>query len=157
MGFNLLKINSFYYKSCNLNVVSDMSAERKGWDGTVKGGNIQEKDITQSGIKRTSAESVNAFATDNPLYESNGTTQQNPLYNAQKGVPSNCGSVTRKTSYPVGTVEELNFACPADAVDYDEMKNAKGLQEHDKDMPASNTNTSKTKHDTVKNSMSNVR
>ncbi len=34
------------------------NSERKGWDGTVKGGNIQQKGITQSGIKRTEETSV---------------------------------------------------------------------------------------------------
>ena len=54
----------------------------------------------------------------NPLYENNKNGGENPLFEAEKTAASNCGSVSQKTTYPDGTVEEFTFACPTDAANY---------------------------------------
>ncbi len=61
--------------------------------------------------------------TKNPLYESKNKDGDNPLYKSQNSTTSSCGSVTQKTTYPDGKVEELTFACPADAAEYQQIKN----------------------------------
>lgn len=62
---------------------------------------------------------------NNPLYNGNSEST-NPLYNPQSRMaePTSCGPVTQKTVKPDGTTEEMTFACPDDAIYFNERKGA---------------------------------
>ncbi|MFT3751654.1 MAG: hypothetical protein QM800_01870 [Paludibacter sp.] len=60
---------------------------------------------------------------DNPLYEGN-QQGDNPLYNPQSRAAASCGPVTQRTVKPDGTIEEMTFACPDDAIYFNERKGA---------------------------------
>ncbi len=142
---------------------TDETAERKGWDGSIKGGSIQEKGINQAGIKRTSDgkdddydglsyspineqqimiqgidvngnpfEHTMYAKGQSPLYQASNTEHMSPLYKGNaKMANSSCGPVTQKTSYPDGKVEELTFACPADAAQFQQLKSIEPMQTPD--------------------------
>lgn len=116
----------------------------------------------------------------NPLSEGSNTGE-NPLYDGEKQVQTtpNCGGVTQKITHPDGTVEETTFACPDDAIYYRKQittpkqtqgatfgektveKATSGLKDTLKTQVRTaapeTTNELKTKHDTAKNSVGNIR
>lgn len=54
---------------------------------------------------------------NNPLYNEQGQSGVNPLFEGLSSAPtSSCGGVTQKTIKPDGTIEEMTFACPSDAI-----------------------------------------
>lgn len=115
-------------------------------------------------------------ASGNTPKESASPSAQKELTNISRMQPpasSGCGEVIQKTTLPDGTVEEMTFACPDDAIYYRKQtqnvtfgektieKATSGLKDTLKTQvrmaePA-DTNETKTKHDTAKNSVSNVR
>ncbi len=53
----------------------------------------------------------------NPFYNGQSQSGENPLYNGLNANNSaSCGPVTQKTIKPDGTIEEMTFACPDDAI-----------------------------------------
>ncbi len=64
-------------------------------------------------------------AEGNPLYNGN-SENTNPLYNPQSRIaePTSCGPVTQRTVKPDGTTEEMTFACPDDALYFNERRGA---------------------------------
>ncbi len=156
-------------------------------------------------IARTAQNSDNGDAAKHAINSKgsggNLVKTQNPANNE---IPPSCGSVNQKITYPDGTVEENTFACPADAVEYQQLKNVTvskqtqgatfgekvnaGLHQagsqvgqgasiiggalpggavisaantvqngNSGEQPSSISNVLKTKHDTSKNSVGNIR
>ncbi len=139
---------------------------------------------------------------NNPYFVDN--KNEGVMPKSQKTVPTSCGSVNQKITYPDGTIEENTFACPADAAEYQQLKNVTvrkqtqgatfgekvnaGLHQagsqigqgsallggalpggavisaanvkengNSAEQPSSISNVLKTKHDTAKNSVGNIR
>lgn len=81
-------------------------------------------------------DAVTGIATGKRMMEAN--QDENPAN-------ENCGSVTKRTIKPDGTIEEMVFACPADAIDF-AKRSAEIMQGNDKEgrfmaMKAQNNNT----------------
>lgn len=115
-------------------------------------------------------------ATADNTKDQNSPSPQKDLMNESRMQPAEnagCGAVSQKTTLPDGTVEEMIFACPDDAIYYRKQtqgasfgektveKATSGLKDTLKTqvrVAAPETSSElKTKHDTAKNSINNVR
>ena len=96
------------------------------------------KPVPSNSVTSRSKEII-AFAQD-PVSGANGKTTSNGVLlesqqkhaintkgtganNGRVMSPESCGAVTVKTTHPDGTIEERIFACPSDAVGYEDRKN----------------------------------
>ena len=141
--------------------------ERKGWDGTVKGGNINEERIngtedptdsmqqkanintsrsnikSQMKISKDSLQQTEAGGMSNPYYQSNGNAGEMPAQ-LQRGIDK------KDVRRAVRKDADVNETTPVDNLTQKEILN-------DNDGRATNKPQRKTKHDTAKNSINNVR
>jgi len=65
---------------------------------------------------------------NNPLYNGQSQSGQNPIYNGLNANNPSCGPVTQKTIKPDGTVDEITFACPDDAVYFNKKQEASNAE-----------------------------
>ena len=154
-------------KGINESGIKRTENERKGWDGTVKGGNINEERIngtedptdsmqqkanintsrsnikSQMKISNDSLQQTEAGGISNPYYQNNGNAGEMPAQ-LQRGIDK------KDVRRAVRKDADVNETTPVDNLTQKELLN-------DNDGRATNKPQRKTKHDTAKNSINNVR
>ena len=156
-----------YSKGINEAGIKRTENQRKGWDGTVKGGNFNEERIngtedptdsmlqkanintSRSNIKSAmkiptdSLQQTDAGSMTNPYYKPNDNAGEMPAQ-LQRGIDK------KDVRRAVRKDADVNETTPVDNLTQKELLN-------DNDGRATNKPQRKTKHDTAKNSISNVR
>lgn len=147
-------------------------------DITMENGEVVKR-IVRTQINTNDSTSKLSTVKNNPLYKGNATPGNVLASGSDESTAAGnnpkvgCGEVIQKTTLPDGTVEEMTFACPDDAIYYRKQtqsttsgektieKATSGLKDTLKTQvrmaaPADAGET-KTKHDTAKNSVGNIR
>ena len=122
-------------------------AERKGWDGTVKGGNIQDESMNEINNPRSSEQQKANINTSRSNIKHQIRNPADSLQHTGAGdMPAQLHRGIDKKDIRRGMVDNTETILP--------IRNDSTSQNADRGVPA---NRLKNKHDTAKNSVSNIR